>query len=163
MLIVPGVVNYLPTRHCLAALLFGAGQLILLAAYLPGGNLAGSQNPLPAVVPIVAAMAFAQWPARLRPRQDPLDRLWRDFCNAYGLVWGLRVAERFNASAAANHWPVRLAWWGFRSPAGGGERGLSAAEREAVADNLASWLRRFVEPAWIAERLGTDSRPRRGD
>ena len=87
--------------------------------------------------------------------RDPLDRLWRDFCNLYGLAWGLRVAERFNASAAANRWPVTLTWRGFRSPSGDGSPGLSAAEREAVAENLASWLRRFVEPTWIAERVGT--------
>ncbi|HEY1785865.1 MAG TPA: hypothetical protein VGG30_09965 [Pirellulales bacterium] len=145
VLLVPGVINYLPTRHWLAALLFAAGQAMLLAPYLPGGNLADDDSPLPAVVLIVAAMAVAQLPGRARPTEDPLDCLWRRFCNWYGLVWGLRVAERFNAAAAANNWPVRLTWQGFRSPAGNAPPALSDAERKAIADNLASWLRRFSQ------------------
>jgi hypothetical protein len=158
VLLVPGVVNYLPTRHWPSALLFAAGQVELLAAYLPGGSLPAGDHWLPALGLIVAALALAQRPKQPQPLGDPLDRLWRDFCNLYGIVWGLRVAERFNASAAANRWPVRLAWRGFRSPTGDGPPVLSAAERKAVADNLSSWLRRFQGPQGTALDAGSCSR-----
>jgi hypothetical protein len=75
----------------------------------------------------------------------------------YGLVWGLRVAERFNASAAGSGWPVRLNWRGLCPAPGTGQVQLSPAEQQAVADNLCGWLRRFVEPDWIAQRLGREA------
>jgi hypothetical protein len=158
VLLVPGIVNYLPTRHAVAALLFGAGQVVLLAAYLPGGSLPAADHTLPALGLIVAAMVVAQRPRRPMTGGDPLERLWRDFCDLYGLVWGLRVAERFNASAATNGWPVRLVWRGFRSASGDGLPELSAAEREAVAANLASWLGRFQGTQGTALDAGSCSR-----
>ncbi|HTU23785.1 MAG TPA: hypothetical protein VMF30_00220 [Pirellulales bacterium] len=153
VLLLPGIVNYLPTRHAGSAVLFGIGQAILLAPYLPAGSLPASDHSLLAATLFVAALAAALRPRRRPAARDPLDQLWRDFCNFYGLIWSLRVAERFNAAAVAAGWPVRLSWRGFRSPTGDLLPGLSTAERAAMANNLTSWLSRFVSSEWIAKRL----------
>ena len=144
-LVALGVANYLPTRHALAALLFGLAQWLLLKPYLP--ELVQSEPPVSevGVILIVIALGAVWRPVRSTAGQDPLDRLWRDFCDAYGLLWGLRVAERFNAQAAKSGLPVRLGWRRFSAAAGQDLTALSAAERRAVTDQLTSWLRRFVD------------------
>ena len=62
VLIVPGIVNYLPSRHWLAVLFFGAGQVALLAAYLPGGSQAWGQKPLVPLILILIALADVSRP-----------------------------------------------------------------------------------------------------
>ena len=51
--------------------------------------------------------------ARSSAAIEPLEQLWSDFCDQFGVVWGLRVAERINATAAQNGWNVRLTWHGL--------------------------------------------------
>jgi hypothetical protein len=173
-LVAIGVVNYLPTRYAAPAALFGIGQFFLLAPFF-AGEFRADEFQL-GLIQVLCAMDLALGLATRRrvfsmvpvvsyylPRKEkdnelaPHDRLWRDFRDAYGLLWGLRVAERFNAQAAASGWPVTLTWRGFRSPTGDRPATLSPAERQAVTENLTSWLRRFVDAEWIARRLVADS------
>ena len=81
VLLVPGVVNYLPTRHWPAALLFAAGQMVLLAAYLPGGSLPAGDNSLPALGLIVAAMVVAQRPGG----RSPTKIRWTDYGETFAI------------------------------------------------------------------------------
>lgn len=81
--------------------------------------------------------------------RSPLDRVWLDFRDAFGVAWGLRVAERLNASAAMYSWPVTLTWQGFR----GRQEGTSDIPPAAVEEGLRGLLRRFVSPEWIDSRL----------
>ena len=83
----------------------------------------------------------------------PLDRVWLDFRDAFGVVWSLRVAERVNSTAAMVGWPVTLGWHGFRGPEGFSD-GVSEMSAAVVEEMLRAPLRRFVSPEWIDQRLG---------
>ncbi len=117
-LVAIGVANYLPTRHTVAALLFGFAQWLLLRPYLPWPVPSGPPLAEVGVILVVVALGALWRPMRSPAGQDPLDRLWRDFCDFYGLLWGLRVAERFNEQAAKSGLPVRLGWRRFSVAAG---------------------------------------------
>ncbi len=111
-----GVLNYLPTALAPAAMLAAMGctlEMIVLAA--------------PDILPYRVEVSFlarvcvtaAPWAGWVNWRRQPpplveLDRLWLDFRNRYGLVWGQRVREQFNAAAVHAGWPVFLAWRGLR-------------------------------------------------
>jgi hypothetical protein len=87
------------------------------------------------------------------PRQG-LDHVWIDFRNLFGAVWGLRVAERVNASARMYDWKFQLTWHGFVRDDGNPMDELPAEIVPAVKQNIGTLLRRFVSPDWIANRLG---------
>ena len=113
-----------------------------------------------ALAPVVglSALAGAWWLEaaglpRPAPVNLPIDRVWRDFRDAYGLVWGLRIAERVNASAAMYGWDVALAWPGFIDRQSG--RPAAAVPEEAV-ETVRGLLRRFVSPEWIEARLSVE-------
>ena len=115
LLIGLGLVNTLPTRYGLSGLLYACGQGSLLAAQMPWAD--GQTWGAGLVVGLGCGVAaLALWVAELPRGQTPkifLDRWWLDFRDAYGLLWSLRVAERFNAAAQMYQWPLRLKWGGF--------------------------------------------------
>ena len=112
-----GVVNYLPTRLGLAALLLGAGCALQVAtlvwpesrlgAFEQSSNLSG----LLAGASTWLALAIQ---VKTRPPANALDAIWLDFRDRFGLVWGQRVREQFNRSAAHAGWTIQLDWWGMR-------------------------------------------------
>jgi hypothetical protein len=157
LLIGLGLFNGLPTQHWPTAALWGAGQVLLLAAYLPGFAFGWVTTALPTAevrgLMGLTALCLAQflWGFDLpRPRGNlyPSDRLWRDFRDSFGAVWALRVLERFNAAAVVYSWEARMTWAGLRNTEAAEPAVLSSAMRQTL-DNL---LRRFVTAAWIAER-----------
>ncbi len=154
ILIAIGTINYLPTRFWLASLLYGAAEVALVARFLPGG---AGLTPLPAHLPlalIAAALAAATWLSG-RPARDtePLLRLWRDFCNLFGTVWALRVAERLSALAAHDHREFRWTWAGLHLPNSGQSGSIPEEIRPWLAKNLRSLVLPFVSSQWIAQRL----------
>lgn len=163
-----GLFNYLPTRFALSAALFFFGQSLLLAEYLPGPKWpASAERWLLGLACLAAAPLAASMTARRRtPAAAPEDRLWLDFRNAFGALWALRVAERFNASAAQCGWNVWLSWSGLRSTseaANGQEHEATSALiadefRPALHQAMKSLLWRFVSSEWIDERLDTTDR-----
>jgi hypothetical protein len=114
-MIVVSCANYLFTRFWASAVAVALGQWLLLADYLP---LRFSQlphwTPTAGLAALTIGVYLAMNPARSRLRLPPLDRVFLDFRDQYGVVWGLRIAERINASARMYHWPVRLEWHGFQ-------------------------------------------------
>lgn len=142
-----GVGNYLTTAHALAATFAGFALYCYLGdqfpawlrAELPERDLMGL-----AALAVAAAVAKRTRRRKLGARHD---RLWREFRDLFGAAWGLRCAERFNAAAAQSGWQATLSWQGFVLPDGQTE--LAPAEFQCL-ENL---LRRFVSPAWIAERI----------
>jgi len=181
ILIVVGLVNYLPTHTWPASLAYAVAQTFLLADYLPLVSL--SQHEWLATTGL-ALMVAAFWMVALgwpgRRRSHGVDRLWLDFRDAYGMVWALRVQERYNATAAKDGWPVRLGWRGMNcvEPAAGTDaigaespdsvaarppKSVAARSPDRAAQEidpagpelrgLASLLRRFVSREWIARRF----------
>lgn len=149
-------VNYLPTRNCGAATLIFAGQICLLADYLP---LAGSWEPraawglimLAAGVLAAAVQAKRQRASPAAPTEGPfdtasLDRVWLDFRDAYGALWALRVAERMNAAARQYGWPLHLSWRGFQPL--DAQRTSDRQTEEALDRAFRAILSRFVDAAW---------------
>lgn len=152
LLLMTGV-NYLPTRFAIASLLISVAQFLLLQTFLPFSSIT-PQAELKSLVLCFGALVFVivRSPRR-RMAREPLDRLWLDFRDAFGAVWGLRVQQRVNQSAAMYGWKLRLDWHSFTPLEG---QTIPPEIRKSLQDNLANLLRRFVSPAWIAERLTAD-------
>jgi hypothetical protein len=152
--IVVGVVNYLPTRYAVSALFYGAAQVIVAASYIPF-EYAVSSPCLAALLYWTIAAGWAAFAARRKPRaKTEVDLLWLDFRDMYGLVWGLRIAERLNAAATQHGWPVEFTWGGMLVKTESGT--LDEATGHRIERELRSHLRRFVSHDWIAERMPSE-------
>ncbi len=115
LMIVLGMLNYLPTRHAFSAMLVAAGQIVLLSGFLPGVDKIGVTAALPiATLLLLLAISWAIWTARTRrPARNEFDARWREFRDAFGALWGVRILERVNAAARTSGWPFSLTWTGF--------------------------------------------------
>lgn len=148
-LMLAGAINYLPTRYGPASSWLALGLGVELGALAwpsgPQDLRATAWSAFP------WALAVASWTAESRsqrggPGQGGLGRLWSSFRDHWGVIWGLRVQERFNRSAAAANWPIRLAWHGtFPAPGDG------AFDTDAPEATLKSLLRRFA----TEDRIGS--------
>jgi hypothetical protein len=158
-----GLVNGLPTRHALATLAAGLGQGCLLADLAPAAIAQVFPGTIDATMRVLlglacCAAAIVLWAWRLCPDRAGCsggDRAWLDFRDLYGAVWGLRVAERFNAAAEQHAWPCKLGWRGIVARRAADDAADGAASRDpppAARQALLGLLRRFVDEAWIAER-----------
>ncbi len=157
-LIALGTLNYLPTRHCLSALLVGVGQALLLAGNLPGiRHDLGATGVLSFAVLVLLASLWTlrrtKVPEGKRFQADPA---WRTFRDWYGAMWGLRVVQSLVSASEMYQWPVTLSWSGFfeierEAPQENGEIEL------ALQTTLRGQLRRFMSPQWISKNLpGSD-------
>lgn len=149
ILIGVGVVNYALTRFAVAGLLYGIGQVFLLFPLLPIVGIEWSWHWLVGVVLIVAAVLLLQvltW--RNRPNDHGWERVWRDFRDAFGVVWSLRVIERFNATAKLASWETELNWYGLD-----GSEKATQEEASEIERCIRTLLRRFVSAEWIDDRL----------
>lgn len=175
ILIVVGVVNYLPTRFAAASLLYGGAQATLFWAYLPFGSATSVAHQTAYGLGLFVAALFMaawstgrNWRAALHERERRDDHLtglnyvWREFRDWFGLVWGLRIIERVNASAAMYGWNLRLDWHGLHAtkPDGAADNASSdtvpEAQVVALEQSLRTLLRRFVSREWIDRRLARD-------
>jgi hypothetical protein len=158
-----GTGNYLMTRRG-GAVLGGAAGVLALLWPLSGSLLAGAWPDHVRLCGTVA-LAVALWWAGPRgsvlgpepdaDRRRRLERAWDDYCQAYGLVWAVRVEARVNEELA------RLEGGGTLGPGGVrfAEEDLVGEEvRDAVyrrAESTLRWLwGRFVDEAWVEKRLG---------
>lgn len=161
LLILIGTANYLPTRYGPAAFLVGIGLglewLALVATAWPPtwrGRL-WSLVPWCLALAVWIAEAIAARPVHAK---TDLDRLWLWFRDRWGLVWTLRVMERFNREARVARWPIRLEWLGVVSTSPQSAPG-DPAEPMMPEDALATLrglLRRFAD----RERLDEAARSR---
>ncbi|MGI8978504.1 MAG: hypothetical protein ACR2FY_04710 [Pirellulaceae bacterium] len=150
VLILMGLVNFQSTRNRLAALLVALGQVILFEPHLPLLREIGRLEDLPAAPSLALfffAIALAVTKLGMKSAHGSFDRLWLDFRDLYGLLWGLRLQERVNAASIAAKWDVELQWQGFRP------HEIPAQHREALRQAMTGLLRRFVSHEWIAARL----------
>jgi len=150
-LLAMGLLNYLPTRYAIAALLFALGQTLLLGPVLLDAPAAHEwvRSGLMAVFAAMSAVGIvsAQKGRIARDNLAGLSALqrfterWFAFRDSWGAFWGLRVLQRVNQTAELSHWPVRLHWLtGFQPHE---DRPLDAKTSVHLKQTLDSVLRRF--------------------
>ena len=158
LLVAVGWMNFVGTRHGLAATLVAAGQAGLMVPFLPGVSPGPSDPRLDAIAAVLVAagalLAAAQSacrpavPGTRRGLAAAIDRPFLALRETLGAAWTLRIAERFNAVAEARGWPCRLRFTGLELTADQG----GDWERDALRCSR-SILRRFVSVGWL-ERHG---------
>jgi hypothetical protein len=144
-----GLLNYLPTRLAPAGVLLGIGcttEFLTLVWSDP-------ESALPAELATAGRflLAVSPWVALARFRQrggarSEFDRIWLDFRDRYGLVWGQRLREQFNNAAAHAGWPVELRWRGLRrpeTPDSAASAMLSVEDQKEMVATLRALLKRF--------------------
>lgn len=157
LVLLMGTGNFLRTRFALPAVLAAAAVAAVvtsLAAPSTGWPVTPPQGRSGGTLVLAAALHLARrYARRVPPSPDPLDRLWLDFRDWFGIAWALRIMERVNQAAAAEGWPARLTFDGFawhNLPADAAARQLV---RERIEHTLRWLLRRFVDAEWIDVRL----------
>ncbi len=155
LLVLAGVTNYLPTRYGLAAAWLALGFLLEYVGLARPDWPPARRTLIWAIVPwtfFLAVCVAGALARRERTAGSTLDAAWLWFRDHWGVVWALRVRDRFNQSAEAQGWPIRLGWYGVVPE--------SAEVPEAAEATFKSLLRRFVEPERIDEALaGTFAGP----
>jgi hypothetical protein len=159
-----GLINGLSGRFWPSYLLVALCQLGLLGPHLP----------LPEVlVPqfdgrVLAALGLGtcalglwafDWPRPIAWRRSKgIERVWFDFRDAYGILWAVRVSERFNAAAQRYGWGIRLGQDGVITDAPAQGAVPTAEVRPETNPVLLRCfrmlMRRFVSEAWIRDRIG---------
>lgn len=150
LLVGAGLTNYLPTRYGPAALVLGLGFVL---EYVGLTRTTDAQTRLLLWTSVALSMAGSvhladALGARRRPHATRLEALWHWFRDHWGVVWALRVQERFNRTAEKQGWPFRLSWHGLVQVGSGGEPNTASEAAEAT---LVSLLRRFADPARLEE------------
>ncbi|HMC10425.1 MAG TPA: hypothetical protein VKH44_04010, partial [Pirellulaceae bacterium] len=156
ILILLGPINFIPTRHWLVSLVLAAGQVGAFSSHL--ALLRRPMVPQPELVGLLLAGAalVVAWLSSRRATvaANSYDRLWIDFRDTFGLLWGLRVQERVNAAARQNGWDLELTWSGFRQRVSDDPLAeIDPAIESVLRTTFRGLLRRFVSSEWIAERL----------
>jgi hypothetical protein len=184
VLLLLSAVNYLPTRFAPASLLATAGQTLLVWPYLPMVSAAAGHAML-GITLLCAAVCLARVAAYFRFRKQQgwrgdaalltgWTRVWIDFRDAYGLMWGARVMERIESLLQSPNAAAWLQWDGFHFPSlernqtgsedsapSGNAAAITANQQEASSRNaiaavepgIRNLLRRFVSNDWIDQRL----------
>jgi hypothetical protein len=154
LLVLVAVTNYLPTRFGLAAV--GLAVLFILE-YLALAPLAWPPGRRASLWSWVAwTLCVSLWIARWKAARAPAatsscEKTWFWFRDNWGVVWALRVLERFNRAAEVSRWPVRLTWFGLMPLTGQEGAGPlpSPEELEATFRNL---MKRFAE-SWRLDQI----------
>lgn len=159
---VMGLGNYVGTRFLFSAFWLGLALIWLVLPYsgwvsdlLPSTEACRLRATLCAGIAVI-------WPALLAPSgrfSDPWDRVWVDFVNSFGIVWGRRLQDRFNETARQSKWGVKLDLYGLtwddsQSSAPPAERQQPPSWTPEMVTALRWLLRRFVDDHWLERRVG---------
>lgn len=131
------ITNYLPTWMAL-----GAVWLSLACGWLMAGLMAEGDVMQRELIAFFLGAApwlawFCLWIGQLG--RTEFDRRWLAFRDRYGLVWGQRLREQFQRSAATNGWDAKLSWSGLQAgPA------IDEDQRRAMEETLAALMKRFM-------------------
>ncbi len=157
LLVLVGVTNYLPTRFGIAAVCLA---LTFFFEYLGLTRVDWPAHRRAVIWSWVAwTFALSIWVARWSAGHSPAarascERLWFWFRDHWGVVWALRVQERFNRSAALVRWPVRLTWFGLEPADPLQSNALPPCPPEAEAA-FRGLIRRFAQPWRLDLASGT--------
>jgi hypothetical protein len=157
-LIAMGLLNYLPTRFALPAVVAAAGQTLLLAPYLLEGTVASQGRAFGTFALLIAACIAMVTTYRrdslVEPTESEFDLFhslndrWFRFRDGWGAFWALRILQRVNESAELSGWSVRLEWTrGFVFTSTENEsdatQAISPQTIAQIEQTLDSLLRRF--------------------
>ena len=159
--------NYFGTRYTLPTILFAAAEVLLVAplsstvpGVFPSAETARLLASIACLLAVLIAAVRASWTI---PVQRDWDRVWLDFLDSYGLVWGKRVMDRLNEAARHEKWTLQLDWHGF-VPVTRGDIEQDSARTDERLDHMFRWLlKRFVDAEWIDRRLEPDMPPQAFD
>ena len=109
-LVVP-ILNYLPTRLGPGMVLMAVGCGIEFVPLLHGS----ASQPWLGLL-FVAFGPWVGWGILKRGFvTSEFDRVWLDYRDRFGFVWGQRIREQFNRAAYHSDWPVVLRWQGLQA------------------------------------------------
>lgn len=164
LVLVMGTGNYLGTRFAAAAALYAASIVALVAPASvamsrSGSDLIGATRWMFATATLL--IGGAGWLSFRANRTDgpprgvetETARLWNDFRETFGIVWGTRLRERLQQEADREKWPANAfpGSEGLEFPGEASDE--DRAKSEARYRHHLLWLlRRFVDPEWIDER-----------
>ena len=156
--LVPGAGNYVGTRRTLAALFYATALAMLVVSFSVSDGGAFAHDDARSVATATASVGVILAARRTVPDAtgQSIERAWFEFRDTFGIVWAKRVLDRFNLFAGREHWPVVLTMQGLvclRSHETIAQ--LTAGDRERVEQRFCWILKRFVDPPWLNERLGT--------
>lgn len=166
LVLVMGTGNYCGTRFTLPVLCFAAACACLAVsssvacpAWLADREWSRTWSTGLLVVSVLLASRERGSRAQVVNR---FDRIWLDYFDTFGVVWGRRIQDRVNDIAEKERWLTRLELQGFvwanppEQPSLPTMTDEARAVTEARIEHTFRWLlRRFVDPPWIDERLGT--------
>jgi hypothetical protein len=160
LLVVVAVTNYLPTRFGLAAVALSTLFILEFLALSSLGFTPGRRALIWSWVAWTLALSLwiARWNAgRKPPAASSCEKIWFWFRDNWGVVWALRVLERFNRAAEVSRWPVRLTWFGLTPVIGQQDSAPppSPGETEATFRNL---MKRFAE-SWRLDEVTSPGSP----
>jgi hypothetical protein len=160
LLVVVAVTNYLPTRFGLAALTLTVLFVLEYLALSPLGWPPARRAVIWSWVAWVLGLSvwIARWNAHRGPAaSSSCEKLWFWFRDNWGVVWALRVLERFNRAAEVSRWPVRLTWFGLMPVTGQEGAGAppSPDETDATFRNL---MKRFAD-SWRLDEVTQSGSP----
>lgn len=164
---VMGLGNYVGTRFLFSAFWMGVALAWLVMPY-SGWVPDIMPSPTDCRMRATLCAGFAViWPAVLAASGKflaPWDRVWVDFVNSFGIVWGRRLQDRFNDTARQSKWGVKLDLYGLTwdeasQPATAGERTTPPRWTPEMTQTLCWLLRRFVDQQWLERRVGTTPEP----
>lgn len=160
LLVVAGVTNHLPTRYFPAAACLGIGFVLEYLALTRLDWSPTTRGRVWTIVPWLSVTAIVladRLGERATGASDRLVAFWFWFRDHWGVVWALRVLERFNRSAELQGWPFRLAWHGLVDPETASEPAEITPEQRAAAEKtLVSLLRRFVSPERLSATIPSE-------
>ncbi len=162
LVLVMGVGNYLGLCFWPSALLWIAGLLLIVLPLCPataGWTCEAQSGRLWGTLCLIASGWFADRQTALRQRdvvarELPLNRLWRDFRDLFGIVWARRIQERFNHDARQAGLGLHLGMDGLVGTTGKPIPFDFDHQSLAAAEVSLRWLlQKFVDSEWIDRRM----------
>ncbi len=156
LLLAVGWMNFVGTRHGVAAALATVGATILARPALPFVHVVAGSSPRlecagcwMVAAGDVLAVGQSVWlpvrPSASAALAGRIDRPYLALRETLGAAWTLRLAERFNEIAAGRGWPCRLSFGGLDA---GGDPADTFWHRDAVRV-FGALARRFATAEWL--------------
>jgi hypothetical protein len=154
LVLLMGVGNYMGTRYALAAAVAAVALCLVTAPHSDAAPqwLSASPSTSAWATGLLSVSILLAHRQSLRPTvaRSPIERLWFDYRDAFGIVWARRLLERVNDRARTEGWDCRLADEGFIPVVDHASPSIA----DPRIEHTFRWLlRRFVDPEWIDRRL----------